>query len=165
MSIPGTPSLSRPATRPGSPSLGMVSRPSAGRPLNSRARGDPLKAFPTHISQRVFGFLDIPDLAKCARVCKKWCSSQSINYGKDYYALSLGILSPTVGQYGFDDIARRISMTRVSPLGSGPDGSRSKTGYDRFYSPTDVLIFSSAENFIHAVDPGSRVSRFGVYNL
>jgi len=165
MSIPGTPSLSRPATRPGSPSPGMVSRPSTGKLFNSRAHGDPLKAFPTHLSQRIFGFLDISDLAKCARVCKKWCSSQSINYGKLYCTSSLGILSPMVGQYGFDGIARRILTTKVSPLGSGPDGSRSKTGYGRLYCPIDVLTFLSAENFIHAVNPGSRVSRFGVYDF
>jgi hypothetical protein len=82
MSIPGTPSLSRPATRPGSPSPGAVSRSGVGKPPNYRTRSDPLKAFPTHLSQRIFGFLDISDLAKCARVCKKWHLSQSINYGK-----------------------------------------------------------------------------------
>jgi len=80
MSIPGTPSLSRPSTRPGSPSPGAVSRSIISKSSNCRARSDPLKAFPTHLSQRIFGFLDISDLAKCARVCKKWRSSQSINY-------------------------------------------------------------------------------------
>jgi len=70
-----------------------------------------------------------------------------------------------VGQYGFDDIARRILMTKVSPLGSGPDGSRSKTGYGRLYFPIDVPTLLSAENSIRAVDTGSRVSRFGVYDL
>ena len=41
----------------------------------------------------------------------------------------LGFLLLIVAQYGFDGIARRILMTKVSPLGSGPDGNRSKTGY------------------------------------
>jgi len=80
MSMPGTPSLSRPATRPGSPSPGVASRSSMSKPPNHRAHSDPLKAFPTHLSQRIFGFLGISDLAKCARVCRKWHSSQSINY-------------------------------------------------------------------------------------
>ena len=69
-----------------------------------------------------------------------------------------------VEQYGFGGIARRILMTKVSPPGSGPDGSRSRTGYDRLHFPIDVLTFSSVEDFIHAVNPGSRVSRFGVYD-
>jgi hypothetical protein len=84
MSIPGTPSLSRPVTRPGSPSPGATSKSSVNKSSSGRAGGDPLRAFPTHLSQRIFGFLDVSDLAKCARVCKKWCSSQSINYGKLY---------------------------------------------------------------------------------
>lgn len=80
MSTPGTPSRSRPVTRPGSPSPGGALRSSVGRSTSGRTSGDPLRVFPTHLSQRMFGFLDISDLAKCARVCKKWCSSQSINY-------------------------------------------------------------------------------------
>jgi len=80
MSIPGTPSLSRPATRPGSPSSGAVSKSSASRLSSGRTGSDPLRVFPTHLSQKIFGLLDISDLAKCARVCKKWCASQSINY-------------------------------------------------------------------------------------
>lgn len=96
---------------------------------NYRTRGDPLKAFPTHLSQRIFGLLDIPDLAKCARVCKKWHSSQSINYGKLYFS-ALVILLPISGQYGFEDIVRKILMTRVSLLGNGRGGNRNKTGYD-----------------------------------
>ena len=164
MSIPGTPSLSRSATRPGSPSPGTVLRPGASRSFDSRTHGDPLKAFPTHLSQRIFGFLDISDLANCARVCKKWCSSQSINYGK-HSALSLGFLLPTVGQCGFGDIARRISTTKVSRLGSGPGGSRSKTGYGQFDLAMHALTLLSAENLIHTVNSGSRVGRFWVFDL
>ena len=54
---------------------------------------------------------------------------------------------------------------KVSPLGSGLAGSQSKTGYGQFDSPMHVLIFSSAENPIHTVNSGSRVGRFGVYDL
>jgi len=67
-------------TRPGSPSPEVVLRSSISKSSSCRARNDPLKAFPTHLSQKIFGCLDTSDLAKCARVCKKWCSSQSINY-------------------------------------------------------------------------------------
>lgn len=34
------------------------------------------------------------------------------------------------GQYGSENIVKRILMTKVSLLGSGPDENRSKTGYD-----------------------------------
>ena len=63
------------------------------KPPNYRASGDPLKVFPTHLSQRIFGLLDIPDLAKCARVCKKWHSSQSINYGRLYFSTPSDLLA------------------------------------------------------------------------
>jgi len=41
---------------------------------------DPLKALPTEIGQRIFGMLGVFQLARCARVCKKWCRSQTLNY-------------------------------------------------------------------------------------
>lgn len=129
MSIPGTPSRSRSVTRPGSPSPGGASRSDVRRLTCGRTSGDPLRVFPTHLSQRIFGFLDISDLAKCARVCKKWCSSQSINYGK-VRRFRLGDLLLTFGQCGFEDIVKRIFMTKVSLLGNGLDESRSKIGYD-----------------------------------
>jgi len=47
------------------------------RKLDSR---DPLKAFPTDISQRIFSYLSIKELARCARVSRKWAKSQTINY-------------------------------------------------------------------------------------
>jgi hypothetical protein len=144
MSMPGTPSLSRPVTRPGSPSPGAVSKSRTSRLSNGRA-GDPLRAFPTHLSQKIFGFLDLSDLAKCARVCKKWCASQSINYGK--LSLSLGGLSPMFGQCGFEDIARKIFTMKVSPLGSGLDGSRSKIGYGKFLFSSDALTLLPRESY------------------
>jgi len=56
-------------------------------------------------------------------------------------------------------------MMKVSPLGSGPAGSLNKTGYGQLHFPIDALTFLSAENLIHAVNSGSGVSWFGVYNL
>jgi len=80
-SVPGTPPYSRPATRPTSPSSGLPARSSnLYRPATRRSRTDPLRALPTELSQRVFSLLDIKDLAVCARVSKKWSTSQSINY-------------------------------------------------------------------------------------
>jgi len=49
--------------------------------MTSGARSkDPLRAFPTEVSQRIFGLLSIRDLARCARVSKKWSRSQTLNY-------------------------------------------------------------------------------------
>lgn len=163
MSVPGTPSLSRPVTRPGSPSPGAVLRSSISKSSNHRARSDPLKAFPTHLSQRIFGFLDISDLANCARVCKKWCSSQSINYGKLYF-FRLEVSSLILGQYGFGGIARRILMTKAFPLGNGLDGNRSRTGYGPSRFSFDALTLFT-ENLIHPINSDSRVGWFWVYDL
>ena len=43
---------------------------------------DPLRAFPTDVSQRIFSRLSIRDLARCSRVSKKWNRSQTLNYGE-----------------------------------------------------------------------------------
>ena len=48
---------------------------------SARPTTDPLKAFPTEVSQRIFGCLSIKELAKCARVSRKWSKSQTLNYG------------------------------------------------------------------------------------
>lgn len=85
VSTPGTPARSRapsrPTSRPVSPhrrshlrdgSLTLIS----SRPLSS----DPLRAFPTQISQRIFRWLDISDLAACSRISRKWNKSQTLNY-------------------------------------------------------------------------------------
>jgi len=86
VSLPGTPSRSRapsrPASRPPSPTKGASARPAPGPlhlPLRKTA-SDPLKALPTELGQRVFRMLEVKDLARCARVSKKWCRSQTINY-------------------------------------------------------------------------------------
>ncbi|OAX42590.1 hypothetical protein K503DRAFT_766677 [Rhizopogon vinicolor AM-OR11-026] len=86
-SLPGTPARSRAPSRPSS-------RPSS-RPVSPSRRGptrlgnetpskglssDPLKAFPTQVSQRIFRWLEISELATCARVSRKWNKSQTLNY-------------------------------------------------------------------------------------
>jgi len=79
VSLPGTPAR----TRPSSPVRGggAASRPVAKNPLIiSSSRTDPLKAFPTELSQRIFSRLSPKDLSKCAVVCKKWARSQTLNY-------------------------------------------------------------------------------------
>ena len=131
---------------------------------NYRTRGDPLKVFPTHLSQRIFGLLDIQDLAKCARVCKKWHSSQSINYGRVYFS-TLVIFLLILGQYGFEDIVRKILMTRVSLLVNGRGGNRSKTGYGASWFLLNVLTLSSTENLVRAINSGPRVGWFWVHNF
>ncbi|KAI0294737.1 hypothetical protein BC826DRAFT_1010113 [Russula brevipes] len=81
-SLPGTPARSRPSTRPPSPSRGTSGRLPRGPLFTASAKQstDPLKAFPTEISQRIFTSLGIRDLARCARVSRKWRKSQTLNY-------------------------------------------------------------------------------------
>ncbi|CCM03720.1 uncharacterized protein FIBRA_05866 [Fibroporia radiculosa] len=85
VSMPGTPaSRSRPTSRPSSPGPGGAAR-HARRHLQlsstiQSARTDPLKVFPTEVSQRIFSRLSIRDLARCTRVSRKWNKSQTLNY-------------------------------------------------------------------------------------
>jgi len=83
VSVPGTPARSRPPSRPQSPTRRAVGRPAPG-PLHlggsRKPSNDPLKAFPTELSQKVFSRLSIGDLAKCAQVSRKWSKSQTLNY-------------------------------------------------------------------------------------
>jgi hypothetical protein len=44
------------------------------------ASRDPLRALPTELNQRIFGALALRDLARCARVSRKWARSQTLNY-------------------------------------------------------------------------------------
>ena len=87
-SAPGTPSRSRapsrPTSRPTSPTRAGASKRKAPGPLllTKGSNSDPLRVFPTEVSQRIFGLLDIGDLARCSRVCKKWLKSQTLNYGE-----------------------------------------------------------------------------------
>jgi len=76
VSLPTSPTR----TRPSSPVRGALARPIKGPLILSSNRGDPLKAFPTELSQRIFLRLSIKDLANCALVSKKWSSSQTLNY-------------------------------------------------------------------------------------
>jgi hypothetical protein len=78
VSLPGTPAR----TRPSSPTRqGALSRTLNRGPLTITSNKlDPLKAFPTELTQRVFALLSIRDLAKTSLVCKKWARSQSLNY-------------------------------------------------------------------------------------
>ncbi|KAF8665123.1 hypothetical protein AX16_000590 [Volvariella volvacea WC 439] len=46
----------------------------------SSKKSDPLRVFPTEISQRIFGRLPVRDLASCALVSRKWNRSQTLNY-------------------------------------------------------------------------------------
>ncbi|EPQ61174.1 hypothetical protein GLOTRDRAFT_69463 [Gloeophyllum trabeum ATCC 11539] len=80
MSSPGTPIAgSRPSSRPQSPAPGgrLQSRLSLG---SQKPSSDPLRAFPTDVSQRIFSQLSIRDLARCSRVSRKWNKSQTLNY-------------------------------------------------------------------------------------
>ncbi|KIJ45224.1 hypothetical protein M422DRAFT_30078 [Sphaerobolus stellatus SS14] len=80
-SLPGSPARSRPSSRPPSPTKGASKRPVPGPLLlSASSSADPLRVFPTELSQRIFGMLSIRDLARCSRVCKKWNKSQSLNY-------------------------------------------------------------------------------------
>ncbi|KAL6300981.1 hypothetical protein BKA93DRAFT_799455 [Sparassis latifolia] len=82
VSLPGTPARSRPASRPPSPTRGAASRRPPG-PLHissARNMSDPLKAFQTELSQRIFSLLSLKDLATCSRVSRKWNKSQTLNY-------------------------------------------------------------------------------------
>ncbi|KAG1814447.1 uncharacterized protein BJ212DRAFT_1463516 [Suillus subaureus] len=89
-SLPGTPARSRgpsrPSSRPVSPTRRGLTRSSSGLPLKGLS-SDPLKAFPTQVSQRIFRWLGISELATCARVSRKWNKSQTLNYSKSniYY--------------------------------------------------------------------------------
>ncbi|EAU93274.2 hypothetical protein CC1G_12008 [Coprinopsis cinerea okayama7 len=75
VSLPNSPG----ATRPSSPTRNS-SKPIKGPLLLSNARKDPLRRFPTEVSQRIFKHLSISDLAHCSRVSKKWNRSQTLNY-------------------------------------------------------------------------------------
>ncbi|TFK86529.1 hypothetical protein K466DRAFT_550240 [Polyporus arcularius HHB13444] len=83
MSAPGSPGRSRPssrpASRPQSPTRGSRPSPLQSTGLRAISR-DPLKAFPTDVSQQIFSLLSIKDLARCSRVSKKWNKSQTLNY-------------------------------------------------------------------------------------
>ncbi|KAH7884034.1 hypothetical protein F5I97DRAFT_1897648 [Phlebopus sp. FC_14] len=84
VSTPGTPARSRapsrPASRPHSPTRRANLRTPASLSASKALSTDPLKAFPTQVSQCIFRWLDIPDLTACSRVSRKWNKSQTLNY-------------------------------------------------------------------------------------
>ncbi|KAF6742078.1 hypothetical protein DFP72DRAFT_996736 [Ephemerocybe angulata] len=74
-SNPNSPGVTRPSSPTGRAHARTI------RPLYiSVSKKDPLRAFPTEVSQKIFTRLSISDLAKCSRVSKKWNKSQTLNY-------------------------------------------------------------------------------------
>ncbi|KAH9850552.1 hypothetical protein C2E23DRAFT_834381 [Lenzites betulinus] len=85
VSIPGTPTQSRPTSRPGSRAQSPTRRgfrPSPLQPISAvkASAMDPLKAFPTDVSQRIFSLLSVKQLARCSRVSRRWNKSQTLNH-------------------------------------------------------------------------------------
>ncbi|KAG9314736.1 nucleotide-diphospho-sugar transferase [Chiua virens] len=85
-STPGTPARSRGPSRPSSRPASPTRRTNLRNPPPTSTLGpkslssDPLKAFPTQISQGIFRWLEVSDLASCSRVSRKWNKSQTLNY-------------------------------------------------------------------------------------
>jgi len=83
-STPGTPARSRAPSRPSSRPVSPTRRANPKALSSTLAPKvtslDPLKAFPTQISQRIFRWLTITELASCSRVSRKWNKSQTLNY-------------------------------------------------------------------------------------
>ena len=136
-SLPGTPARSRapsrpssrPSSRPVSPSRRGLTRLGSETPSKGLS-SDPLKAFPTQISQRIFRWLGITELATCARVSRKWNKSQTLNYSKSYlYDPANTHANGLRVKFGSSIIGRKTSTTIVSPLESGPGRNRSRSGW------------------------------------
>ncbi|KAI0271741.1 hypothetical protein BC834DRAFT_818627 [Gloeopeniophorella convolvens] len=135
-SLPGTPARSRPPTRPSSPSRGGAGRLIRG-PLSitsSKQSTDPLKVFPTEVSQRIFGILSICDLARCARVSRKWRKSQTLNYvwfqhyrKENFHDTSLpqGKWTKRESKQNWSSMYAQVMLNRSPPLGP----ARSRSGY------------------------------------
>jgi len=90
-SLPGTPARSRTTSRASSPTRASSRRLPGPLHLSTTTTiknrsGDPLRAFPTDISQLIFRLLSIEDLAICACVCRKWAKSQTLNYGNVWHS-------------------------------------------------------------------------------
>ncbi|KAG8220246.1 hypothetical protein J3R82DRAFT_2809 [Butyriboletus roseoflavus] len=134
-SAPGTPARSRASSRPSSRPVSPTRRanprnaPSStlASPASNLPSSDPLKAFPTQVSQRIFRWLAISDLASCSRVSQKWNKSQTLNYSAWYRVLALRVL--TLIKYGFNTIGKKIFTTRACLPASGLEGSRNRIGF------------------------------------
>ncbi|KAN0121369.1 hypothetical protein V8E52_003265 [Russula decolorans] len=133
-SPPGTPARSRPPTRPSSPSRGAPGRLAHRLALTASAKQptDPLRVFPTEISQRIFTLLGVRDLARCARVSRKWRKSQTLNYvwfqhyrKENFYDTSLpqGKWTKRESKQNWSAMYGQIISNRSPPL--GPVRSRS----------------------------------------
>lgn len=116
MSLPGSPGRSRPgsrpASRPHSPTRGSRLQPITALKGSTR---DPLRVFPTDISQRIFSMLSIKELARCSRVSKKWNRSQTLNYGAFWLRprRTRKSLTQHRTQSGSSIIGKRTSTMRV----------------------------------------------------
>ena len=130
----GTPTRSNAPTRPSSPtSDGFPLRSTPARsPLHATSpqSGDPLKALPTELSQHIFRYLSITDLAKCALVSRKWNRSQTLNYGASTSPrLILAVFGLTHrAQCGSSGIVASISTMAGCLRVSGQGGSQNRTG-------------------------------------
>ena len=132
VSIPGTPTRSRPHSRASSPRPGASTRPIPGSlylPGNRRSASDPLRILPTELSQGIFGYLSVPQLALCALVSKKWNRSQTINYGTNFSRVSFREL--TWRQCGSNTTVERISTTIACSLESGRKENQNRIGLVR----------------------------------
>jgi len=137
VSIPGTPAYSRPASRSGSPAFGKSS--GLSRVVKTKSRTDPLRAFPTELTQRLFSLLGIKDLANCSRVSKKWNTSQSINYVwfRHYRKENFNDISLPPGKWTKKESKQnwRVMYMQSIPnreqaaMGSGYSTSGSRSGY------------------------------------
>lgn len=136
VSLPGTPARSVPPSRPQSPTPRAAGRPAPG-PLHlvastlRKPTKDPLKIFPTDLSQKIFNRLSIKELAKCARVSRKWSKSQTLNYGEHVLDQRVSITQPCVlflSQYGSSITGRRTSTMKASRQASGLKENRNKIG-------------------------------------
>lgn len=138
VSIPGTPARSRPTSRPSSRAT-SPSRRSNLRGLSAlsgvtKSSRDPLRVLPTDVSQKIFGQLSIRELAKCARVSRRWSKSQTLNYGASHMIISLrGVDRSTDGdvmcvQCGSSITAKTTSTTTPSHPENGPSANPKKTG-------------------------------------
>ncbi|KDQ54996.1 hypothetical protein JAAARDRAFT_693656 [Jaapia argillacea MUCL 33604] len=147
VSVPGTPSvLSRPSSRPPSPSGGSSRLRLGTSRASHRVSSDPLRAFPTDISQLIFNRLSITDLAKCSRVSQKWNKSQTLNYVwfQHYRKENFHDESLPPGKWTKRESKQNWRMTYMQtiPHRSPPSGSHSRgSGYSTpsgYQTPKEV---------------------------
>jgi len=102
--------------------------------LATNSNTDPLKAFPTDISQRIFARLSIKDLANCSRVSRKWNKSQTLNYvwfqhyrKENFHDDSLppGKWTKRESKQNWRTTYLQTIATRTPPMGPLKAGSRS----------------------------------------